>query len=123
MDNKINNNHVPYTNFEIEEPKKPITTNEQFLQYKKQHDQKDEEIIQELRNNAKRIKEGQLLIKHTLGKQEPLLSTIDEDMDRIGNKMVRSENVLKKYLEKSSDSCLYWTIGIELLVLFLFFML
>ena len=120
-DNNINK--VPYTTFEIEQPKKPIKTLEQFQEYKKKQDMKDSETLEEIRNNDKRIKEGQLLIKSTLEKQEPLLTHIDEDMDRIDNKMVRSENVMKKYLEKTSDSCLYWTIGIELVLLFLFFML
>ena len=69
-DNNINK--VPYTTFEIEQPKKPIKTLEQFQEYKKKQDMKDSETLEEIRNNAKRIKEGQLLIKSTLEKQEPL---------------------------------------------------
>ena len=124
--NPNNNNDTPtiYTSFEIEEPKKPnIKTQEQFLKFKQEHDQRDELLLEELHKNAKQIKQGQLLIKNTLQNQEPLLNNIDQDMDKLDSKMVRSNNILANYLEKSSNSCLYWAIGIELLFLFLFFML
>ena len=32
-------------------------------------------------------------------------------------------NMIKLYLEKTSTNCLYWVIGIELLILFLFFLM
>ena len=41
-------------------------------------------------------------------------------MDRMENKMIKQTNQLKNYLEKTSNSCLYWTIGIEFAILLLF---
>ena len=114
---------VPYETFEIQEPPSKPMTHQEFQMFKAKQNQKDDQLLDELHNQAKRIKEGQLLIKNTLKSQEPLLEQIDNDMDRVGTKMEKSNNVLEKYLEKSSDSCLYWTIGIELVILFLFFML
>jgi hypothetical protein len=48
---------------------------------------------------------------------------VNEDMDRVENKMQMENNKLKLYLEKTSTNCLYWVIGIELLILFLFFLM
>ena len=95
-------------------------TTEQFLQYKKEHDKKDEELFSTLHSQAKRIKEGQKAINHELNNQEPLLDNLHNDMDRIEGKMIKQTNQLKNYLEKTSNSCLYWTIGIEFLILLLF---
>jgi hypothetical protein len=72
---------------------------------------------------AKQIKEGQNLMKNILQKEKPLLETVNEDMDRVENKMQMENNKLKLYLEKTSTNCLYWVIGIELLILFLFFLM
>ena len=62
-------------------------------------------------------------MKNTLKNQEPLLDTINEDLDKVDNKMKMENNKLKYYLEKTSTNCLYWVIGIELFILFLFFLL
>ena len=121
--NKEKNNNIPYETFEIDTSKvnknNPLTV-EQFLQYKKQHDKQDEELFSTLHSQAKRIKEGQKAINHELNNQEPLLDNLHNDMDRIEGKMIKQTNQLKNYLEKTSNSCLYWTIGIEFLILLLF---
>jgi hypothetical protein len=62
-------------------------------------------------------------MKNILQKEKPLLETVNEDMDRVENKMQMENNKLKLYLEKTSTNCLYWVIGIELLILFLFFLM
>ena len=116
---------VPYTNFEIDEsnmkPKK--ITNDQLMKIKQKHDQKDEELLNQLSGQAKQIKEGQKMISHVLKSQEPLLDNIHEDFDHVERKMRMENNKLKAYLEKTSTNCLYWVIGIELLILFFFFMM
>ena len=116
---------VPYTNFEIDEshmkPKK--ITNEQLIQIKQKHDKQDEELLNQLSGQAKQIKEGQKLISHVIKQQEPLLDNINEDFDKVERKMQMENNKLKAYLEKTSTNCLYWIIGIELLILFFFFMM
>ena len=119
------NKKIPYTNFEIDEshmkPKK--ITNEQLMEIKQKHDQQDEELLNQLGMQSKQIKEGQKMIKHVLKSQEPLLDNINEDFDRVERKMHMENNKLKAYLEKTSTNCLYWVIGIELLILFFFFMI
>ena len=116
---------IPYTNFEIDEshmkPKK--ITNEQLMEIKQKHDQQDEELLNQLGMQSKQIKEGQKMISHVLKSQEPLLDNINEDFDRVERKMQMENNKLKAYLEKTSTNCLYWVIGIELLILFFFFMI
>ena len=120
-----NNDNVQYTNFEIDEshmkPKK--ITNEQLIQIKQKHDKQDEELLNQLSGQAKQIKEGQKLISHVIKQQEPLLDNINEDFDKVERKMQMENNKLKAYLEKTSTNCLYWIIGIELLILFFFFMM
>ena len=127
MNNEIKNkekkNNISYETFEIDKNKvnkNNKMTTEQFLQYKKEHDKKDEELFSTLHSQAKRIKEGQKAINHELNNQEPLLDNLHNDMDRIEGKMIKQTNQLKNYLEKTSNSCLYWTIGIEFLILLLF---
>ena len=119
------NKKIPYTNFEIDEshmkPKK--ITNEQLMEIKQKHDQQDEELLNQLGMQSKQIKEGQKMISHVLKSQEPLLDNINEDFDRVERKMQMENNKLKAYLEKTSTNCLYWVIGIELLILFFFFMI
>jgi hypothetical protein len=44
-------------------------------------------------------------------------------MDRLEKKMTRTNNKLANYLEKSSPTCLYWTMAIEAGMLLLFFMM
>ena len=119
------NKKIPYTNFEIDEshmkPKK--ITNEQLMEIKQKHYQQDEELLNQLGMQSKQIKEGQKMIKHVLKSQEPLLDNINEDFDRVERKMHMENNKLKAYLEKTSTNCLYWVIGIELLILFFFYMI
>jgi len=121
--NNENKDTIPYETFEIDTSRKnknnPLTV-EQFLQYNKQHDKKDEELFETLHSQAKRIKEGQKAINHELNNQEPLLDNLNNDMDRVENKMIKQTNQLKNYLERTSNSCLYWTIGIEFAILLLF---
>ena len=116
------NDNVLYTNFEIDEsnmkPKK--ITNEQLMQIKQKHDQQDEELLNQLSGQAKQIKEGQKMISHVIKSQEPLLDNIHEDFDHVERKMKMENNKLKAYLEKTSTNCLYWVIGIELLILLFF---
>ena len=116
---------IPYTNFEIDEsnmkPKK--ITNEQLMKIKQKHDQQDEQLLAELSGQAKQIKEGQKMISHVLKQQDPLLDNIHQDFDNVERKMNMENNKLKAYLEKTSTNCLYWVIGIELLILFFFFMM
>ena len=116
---------VPYTNFEIDESnmKTKKITNDQLMKIKQKHDQKDEELLNQLSGQAKQIKEGQKMISHVLKSQEPLLDNIHEDFDHVERKMRMENNKLKAYLEKTSTNCLYWVIGIELLILFFFFMM
>ena len=117
--------NIPYTNFEIDEshmkPKK--ITDEQLMELKKKHDQQDEDLLFQLSGQAKQIKEGQKMISHAIKQQEPLLDNITEDFDNVERKMKMENNKLKAYLEKTSTNCLYWVIGIELLILFFFFMM
>ena len=116
---------IPYTNFEIDEsnmkPKK--ITNEQLMKIKQKHDQQAEQLLAELSGQAKQIKEGQKMISHVLKQQDPLLDNIHQDFDNVERKMNMENNKLKAYLEKTSTNCLYWVIGIELLILFFFFMM
>jgi len=113
-----------YTNFDIDESKmKPKITNQQLKQIKQNHDIQIEESFNQLNMQTKQIKEGQKMMKNILKNQEPLLETVNEDMDRVDNKMKMENNKLKLYLEKSSTTCLYWIIGIELLILFLLFLM
>ena len=102
-------------------PKK--ITNEQLMKIKQKHDQQDEELLAQLSGQAKQIKEGQKMIKHVLKQQDPLLDDIHQDFDNVERKMKMENNKLKAYLEKTSTNCLYWVIGIELLILFFFFMM
>ena len=119
------NEKIPYTNFEIDEsnmkPKK--LTNEQLMKLKQEHDQKDEELLVQLSGQAKQIKEGQNMIRSVLKQQDPLHDNIHQDFDNVERKMKMENNKLKAYLEKTSTNCLYWVIGIELLILFFFFMM
>ena len=119
------NDNVQYTNFEIDESnmKSKKITNEQLIQIKQKHDQQDEELLNQLSGQAKQIKEGQKMISHVIKSQEPLLDNIHEDFDHVERKMKMENNKLKAYLEKTSTNCLYWVIGIELLILFFFFMM
>ena len=116
---------IPYTNFEIDEsnmkPKK--ITDEQLMKIKQKHDQQDEELLYQLSGQAKQIKEGQKMIRNVLKQQDPLLDNIHQDFDNVERKMRMENNKLKAYLEKTSTNCLYWVIGIELLILFFFFMM
>ena len=120
------NDNVPYTNFEIDtshmKPNEKIS-NEQLMQLKKKHEQQDDELLNELSGQAKQIKEGQKMINSVLKQQDPLLDNIHDDFNNVENKMKMENNKLKSYLEKSSTSCLYWIIGVELVTLFLFFMI
>ena len=96
--NKEKNNNIPYETFEIDTSKvnkNNRMTTEQFLQYKKEHDKKDEELFSTLHSQAKRIKEGQKAINHELNNQEPLLDNLHNDMDRIEGKMIKQTNQLK----------------------------
>jgi hypothetical protein len=62
-------------------------------------------------------------ISHVIKQQDPLLDNIHEDFDNVERKMKMENNKLKAYLEKTSTNCLYWVIGIELIILFFFFMM
>ena len=116
--------NIPYTNFEIDESNmKPLITNQELKQIKKTHEQQDEELFEQLNMQTKQIKEGQKLMKNILKNEKPLLDQVDQDMDRVENKMKMETNKLKIYLEKTPTNCLYWVIGIELLILFLLFMM
>ena len=118
------NDKIPYTNFEIDESNmKPKISNQQLKEIKQKHDVQDEELLNELNMQTKQIKEGQNLMKNILKNEQPLLDTVNEDIDRVDNKMKMENNKLKLYLEKTSTNCLYWIIGIELLILFLFFLM
>ena len=122
--NKKENDNIPYTNFEIDESKmKPKITNQQLKQIKQKHDIQYEESLNELNKQTKQIKEGQNMMKNILKKEAPLLELVNDDIDRVDNKMRMENNKLKLYLEKTSTNCLYWVIGIELLILFLFFLM
>ena len=120
-----NEEKVPYTNFEIDESnmKKKKISNEQLMELKKKHDMQDEELLNQLRGQAKQIKEGQKMISHVIKQQDPLIDNINEDFDNVERKMKMENNKLKAYLEKTSTNCLYWVIGIELAILFFFFMM
>ena len=122
---KESDNNQPYLNFDIDESKmhKKEITEGQLLEMKKIHDQNDDVLLEQLSGQAKQIKEGQLVIKQVIKQQDPLLENINEDFDRVGNKLQMENNKLKKYLEKTSTSCLYWVIGIQLFTLFFFFMM
>lgn len=118
--------NVPYTNFEIDTShmkSNDKVTNEQLMQLKKKHEEQDDELLTELSGQAKQIKEGQKMINSVLKQQDPLLENLHDDFDHVENKMKMENNKLKAYLEKSSTSCLYWIIGVELITLFLFFMI
>ena len=118
------NDKIPYTNFEIDESNmKPKLTNQQLYEIKQKHDNQDEELLNQLNNQTKQIKEGQNLMKNILKKEQPLLDNVNDDMDRVENKMKMENNKLKLYLEKTSTNCLYWVIGIELFILFLLFLM
>ena len=122
--NMKENDNIPYTNFEIDESKmKPKITNQQLKQIKQKHDIQYEESLNELNKQTKQIKEGQNMMKNILKKEAPLLEQVNDDIDRVDNKMRMENNKLKLYLEKTSTNCLYWVIGIELLILFLFFLM
>ena len=121
------NNNIPYQEFDTNEnnmkSNKPNITNQQLYEFKQNHDIQTEESLNLFNMQAKQIKEGQNLMKNILQKEKPLLETVNEDMDRVENKMQTENNKLKLYLEKTSTNCLYWVIGIELLILFLFFLM
>ena len=118
------NDKIPYTNFDINESnKKTKISNQQLFEIKQRHDNQDEELLNQLNMQTKQIKEGQKLMKNILKKEEPLLDQVNDDMDRVDDKMRMENNKLKLYLEKTSTNCLYWVIGIELLILFLFFLM
>ena len=118
------NDNIPYTNFEIDESKmKSKITNQQLSQIKKENDTQQEELLDNLNMEVKQIKEGQNNMKNILKKEEPLLDNINEELDKVDNKMKMENNKLKYYLEKTSTNCLYWVIGIELFILFLFFLI
>ena len=118
------NDKIPYTDFEIDKSNvKPKITNQQLSQIKQTHDKQDEELLNQLNIQTKQIKEGQNMMKDILKKEAPLLDTVNEDIDRVENKMKMENNKLKLYLEKTSTNCLYWVIGIELVILFLFFLM
>ena len=103
------NDNIPYTNFEIDESKmKSKITNQQLSQIKKEHDIQQEELIENLNMQTKQIKEGQNNMKNILKKEEPLLDNINEELDKVDNKMKMENNKLKYYLEKTSTNCLYW---------------
>ena len=115
---------IPYTNFEIDESNmKPKLSDQQLYEIKQKHDNQDEELLNQLNNQTKQIKEGQNLMKNILKKEQPLLDNVNDDMDRVENKMKMENNKLKLYLEKTSTNCLYWVIGIELFILFLLFLM
>ena len=118
------NDKIPFTNFDIDESKmRPLISHQQLKDIKQAHDEHDQELLDQLNMKTKQIKEGQKMMKNILKNQEPLLETVNEDMDRVDNKMKMENNKLKLYLEKSSTTCLYWIIGIELLILFLLFLM
>ena len=118
------NDKIPYTNFEIDESNmKPKLSDQQLYEIKQKHDNQDEELLNQLNNQTKQIKEGQNLMKNILKKEQPLLDNVNDDMDRVENKMKMENNKLKLYLEKTSTNCLYWVIGIELFILFLLFLM
>jgi len=118
------NDDVTYTKFDIDESHmKPKITNQQLQQIKQEHDIHYEESLNQLNMQTKQIREGQNMMKNILKNQEPLLENVNEDIDRVDNKMKMENNKLKLYLEKTSTSCLYWIIGIELFILFLLFMM
>lgn len=122
---ETNDDKIPYTNFEIDESnmKKKKITNEQLMELKKKHDMQDEELLNQLSGQAKQIKEGQKMISHVIKQQDPLIDNINEDFDKVERKMRMENNKLKAYLETTSTNCLYWVIGIELVILFFFFMM
>ena len=118
------NDKTPYINFEIDESNmKTKITDQQLKEIKQKHDNQDEELLNQLNMQTKQIKEGQNLMKNILKKEQPLLDAVNEDIDRVDNKMKMENNKLKLYLEKTSTNCLYWIRGIELLILFLFFLM
>ena len=116
INNNNNNNYNNYTNFDV-------SNENNFLEFKKKNDEQEEKLLSQLKIQAKQIKKGQKLINSELVSQEPLINQIDDDMNNLDSRMIKQTNTLKKYLEKTSDSCLYWTIGIEIFFLFLFFMI
>ena len=118
------NEDITYTKFDIDESHmKPKITNQQLQEIKEKHDIQYEESINQLNMQTKQIKEGQNMMKNILKNQQPLLEEVNEDIDRVDDKMRMENNKLKRYLEKTSTSCLYWIIGIELFILFLFFLM
>ena len=118
------NENIPYTNFEIDESNmKPKISNQELKQIKQAHDKQDQKSLDQLNMQTKQIIETQLIMKNTLQNEKPLLEQIDQDMDRVENKVKMENNKLRLYLEKTSTNCLYWIIGIELFILFLLFMI
>ena len=97
---------IPYTNFEIDESNmKPKLSDQQLYEIKQKHDNQDEELLNQLNNQTKQIKVGQNLMKNILKKEQPLLDNVNDDMDRVENKMKME------------------IIGIELFILFLLFLM
>ncbi len=80
-----------------------------------------DELYDQIRGTAKKIKNGAVQIRDEMKLQEPLISDLERNIDKVENKMKRTENKLATYLNKSSSSCLYWTIFIEFILLILFF--
>lgn len=118
------NDKIPFTNFDIDESKmRPLISHQQLKDIKQAHDEHDQELLDQLNMQTKQITEGQKMMKNILQKEKPLLEQVDQDMDRVENKMKMENNRLKLYLEKTSTNFLYWVIGIELFILFLLFMM
>ena len=84
----------------------------------KEQDNKLEEIEGLLKTSRQNNKE----MSSEIDTQNPIISNLDKQMDKVDSKIKRTQNKLNKYIEQSSSTCLMTTICLQI-VLLLFILL
>jgi hypothetical protein len=78
-------------------------------------------MIEEFSGLMTKIRKSNEEIENELRTQSPMINSLDRNVERTNNKLTYTNSRLDKYLQKSSNFCLFTTIIIEIIIVVLLF--
>jgi t-SNARE complex subunit (syntaxin) len=105
------------SNFEESKPiDKDLSTGQLLIRQKDKLKEQDE-LLGEFEGLLKQSKQSNQQMSDEIDKQNPMLSTLDKEMDKVQNKIKRTQMRLNQYVQQSSNTCLMTTICLQIMLL------
>ena len=105
------------SNFEESKPVDKDLSTGQLLQRQKDKIKEQDELLGEFEGLLKQSKRSNQQMSDEIDKQNPMLSTLDREMDKVQNKIKRTQMRLNQYVQQSSTTCLMTTICLQIMLL------